>query len=44
MIQCPKCKKINRAGKFIDFKIKQLIPGIRYKLCDDCRAKLNRLD
>jgi|YNPMSStandDraft_1061717.scaffolds.fasta_scaffold384564_1 hypothetical protein len=40
IVQCPRCKKINKNGKFLDFKIKHLIPGINYKLCDECRIYL----
>jgi len=40
MIQCPKCKRILKNGRYIDFKLNFVIPGISYRLCPKCRNYL----
>jgi|GEM_PF-6916136 len=44
MIQCPKCKRIELNGKFINSYQNHVILGISYQLCPDCRYYLNRIN
>ncbi len=37
MVQCPKCKRIQINGKYINANIKNVIPGARYRLCPECK-------
>ncbi len=43
MIQCPKCKKLELNGKYINSLREHVIPGLRYRLCPECRQYINRI-
>lgn len=43
MIQCPRCKRIEKNRRFVDIELKTVIPGAHYRLCPLCQIIIKEL-